>query len=118
MVALQSGYGTVEVAAGAQGQYTVEMCIQGDGGVKVVESIPFTGERICLRIDFNFRNGVDEARFFYSGDGEVWQPIGQTLHMLYTLDHFMGYRIGLFNYATRQPGGYADFDYFRYHRED
>ncbi|MEK3903855.1 glycoside hydrolase family 43 protein [Paenibacillus sp. FSL R7-0179] len=118
MVALQSGYGTVEVAAGAQGQFTVEMCIQGDGGVKVVESIPFTGERICLRIDFNFRNGVDEARFFYSGDGEVWQPIGQTLHMLYTLDHFMGYRIGLFNYATRQPGGYADFDYFRYHRED
>jgi hypothetical protein len=34
--------------------------------------------------------------------------------MRYTLDHFMGYRIGLYNYATKQPGGYVDFDYFRY----
>ncbi|MEK4516942.1 glycoside hydrolase 43 family protein [Paenibacillus sp. FSL H8-0122] len=118
MVALQSGYGTVGVTAGEQGQFTVEMCIQGDDGVEVVESIPFTGERISLRIDFNFKDGVDEARFFYSGDGEVWHSIGQTLHMKYTLDHFMGYRIGLFNYATRQTGGYADFGYFRYHRED
>jgi hypothetical protein len=25
----------------------------------------------------------------------------------------MGYRFGLFNYATRQTGGFADFDYFR-----
>lgn len=25
----------------------------------------------------------------------------------------MGYRFGLFNYATKETGGYADFDYFR-----
>jgi hypothetical protein len=25
----------------------------------------------------------------------------------------MGYRFGLFNFATKTPGGYADFDYFR-----
>jgi hypothetical protein len=24
----------------------------------------------------------------------------------------MGYRFGLFNYATKTPGGFADFDYF------
>ena len=24
----------------------------------------------------------------------------------------MGYRFGLFNYATKQAGGHADFDYF------
>jgi hypothetical protein len=24
----------------------------------------------------------------------------------------MGYRFGLFNYATKNTGGYADFDYF------
>ncbi|WP_238649473.1 glycoside hydrolase 43 family protein [Paenibacillus piscarius] len=118
MVALQSGYGTVEVAAGEQGQFAVEMCVTGDNGSNVVESIPFAGQRICLRIDFNFRDGVDEASFFYSGDGEVWHSIGQTLHMKYTLDHFMGYRIGLFNYATLKPGGYADFGYFHYRRED
>jgi hypothetical protein len=25
----------------------------------------------------------------------------------------MGYRFGLFNYATKETGGTADFDYFR-----
>lgn len=33
--------------------------------------------------------------------------------MNYSLPHFTGYRFGLFNYATRETGGYADFDYFR-----
>jgi hypothetical protein len=33
--------------------------------------------------------------------------------MEYTLmEHFMGYRFGLFNYATKSPDGYADFDFF------
>ena len=32
--------------------------------------------------------------------------------MSYTLPHFMGCRFGLFNYATKKAGGYADFDYF------
>ena len=25
----------------------------------------------------------------------------------------MGYRFGLYNYSSKNPGGYADFDYFR-----
>jgi len=29
------------------------------------------------------------------------------------MPHFMGYRFGLFNYATLTPGGYVDFDWFR-----
>jgi hypothetical protein len=33
--------------------------------------------------------------------------------MSYTLPHFMGYRFGLFNYATKQTGGFADFDWFK-----
>jgi hypothetical protein len=28
------------------------------------------------------------------------------------MEHFMGYRFGLFNYATKNTGGFADFDYF------
>ena len=28
------------------------------------------------------------------------------------MEHFMGYRFGLFNYASKNPGGFADFDYF------
>jgi hypothetical protein len=30
------------------------------------------------------------------------------------MEHFMGYRFGLFNYATKNTGGFADFDYFRF----
>jgi len=29
------------------------------------------------------------------------------------MPHFMGYRFGLFNYASKITGGFADFDYFR-----
>ena len=53
------------------------------------------------------------ASFYYSLDGKTWLAIGGPLKMAYTLPHFMGYRFGLFNYATQQAGGYADFDYFR-----
>jgi hypothetical protein len=32
--------------------------------------------------------------------------------MAYTIPHFMGYRFGLFTSATKNAGGYADFDFF------
>jgi hypothetical protein len=32
--------------------------------------------------------------------------------MVYTLPHFMGYRFGLFNVATKTAGGSVDFDYY------
>ncbi|MBR5643173.1 MAG: hypothetical protein IKW77_03190 [Salinivirgaceae bacterium] len=36
-----------------------------------------------------------------------------TLPMSYSLDHFMGQRYALFFYSTKEPGGYADFDWFK-----
>jgi len=42
-----------------------------------------------------------------------WIPIGSELKMEYSMPHFMGYRFGLFNYSTKKPGGYVDFDWFR-----
>ena len=33
--------------------------------------------------------------------------------MAYTLPHFMGYRFGLFCFATKEAGGAADFDCLR-----
>ena len=41
-----------------------------------------------------------------------WIPIGTQLKMAYMLPHFMGYRFTLFNYATKNVGGFADFDWF------
>ncbi|MBP1965028.1 glycoside hydrolase family 43 protein [Paenibacillus aceris] len=115
LVALASDFGTVGIQADENGERRVAMCIKGeDDREETVQSLVYKKSRIYLKIDFNFQEGADTAHFYYSADGEDWMSIGQSLQMKYTLHHFMGYRIGLFNYATKENGGYADFDYFRY----
>jgi beta-xylosidase len=68
---------------------------------------------VYFKADCDFTDKTDKAYFYYSLDGKAWTAIGSTLKMSYTLPHFMGYRFGLFNYATKTTGGYADFDFFR-----
>lgn len=115
LVALQSNFGTVGIQVGENGDYHVAMCVNGgDGREEIGERLPVESSRIYLRVVCNFEDRVDLACFSYSTDGEVWEAIGRPLQMKYTLDHFMGYRIGLYHYATEEVGGYADFDYFRY----
>jgi arabinoxylan arabinofuranohydrolase len=67
---------------------------------------------VYLKVACDFADQRDEAVFSYSLDGQTWKPLGNTLHMKYTLTHFMGARFALFNYASKQSGGYVDFDYF------
>ena len=78
-----------------------------------VESVPLTQSTAYFKIDCDFRNRTDKAYFYYSLDGQNWTRIGSVLQMSYTMPHFMGYRFGLFDYATETPGGHADFDYYR-----
>lgn len=66
-----------------------------------------------LRVCCNFDDSIDEADFYYM-DEDTWVKIGVTLHMKYTLDHFMGYRFALAYFSTKISGGIADFDYFRF----
>jgi len=78
-----------------------------------LQSIPLSQNTAYLKIECNFKDKIDIANFFYSLDGKTWSIIGEPLKMEYTLmEHFMGYRFGLFNYASKTPGGFADFDYF------
>ena len=75
----------------------------------------FTGSKIYFKLNFRFKpDGVntETAVFAYSTDGTSWQSIGTTLNIRWTMSHFTGYRFGLFNYATKEAGGYVDFDYF------
>ena len=108
-VALQSNYGTVGVAMEEDGAY-IEM-VTKDG---VQEKKKLEGKDVYLKVFFDFEDSIDMAEFFYSLDSENWTKLGVSLKMLYTLDHFMGYRIGLYNYATKELGGKADFEYFKY----
>ena len=84
------------------------------GGKAVeIEKIPVLQSTVFFKAECNFKDRADVAHFFYSLDGKSWVKIGEPLKMPYTLPHFMGYRFGLFNYATKNIGGFADFDWFR-----
>ncbi|MBU9723548.1 MULTISPECIES: glycoside hydrolase 43 family protein [Bacillaceae] len=112
LAAFQKDYGFVGVKMEGDLKNIVMVNAMG-GSEKTVESFPATVDRIYFKVDFDFTNQTDKATFFYSVDDEDWREIGNTLQMSYKLDHFMGYRFALFNYATKTTGGYVDFDYFR-----
>lgn len=77
------------------------------------EAVPCSEAIVYLKAECDFRNQADRAQFFYSLDGRRWTALDRPLRMRYTLPHFMGYRFALFHYATKTPGGWTDFDYFR-----
>lgn len=113
LVALQSNYGTVGVKV-CDGVKSIAMS-KKDGEIEAVD-LSDTVDKVYLRVYFDYEDSRDIADFYYSLDGVDYIKIGSELKMLYTLDHFMGYRIGLYNYATKELGGYADFEYFDYNR--
>ena len=109
---LQQRYGLVGVMY-ENGSKSVVMVNADSGSPLEIGRVPLDGDRVYLKAECDFRDLADIARFYYSVDGESWSRIGSELQMAYTLPHFMGYRFGLFNYATIEPGGYADFVHFR-----
>jgi beta-xylosidase len=74
-------------------------------------SVPFTGSRIYLKANFV----GSTATFAYKTDEQQnWQSIGTSVNLTFSLQHFTGVRFGLFNYATKEIGGYVDFDYYHF----
>ncbi len=117
LVALQNSFGTVGITFSEDSeQYITATVNNGDGKEEIVEQVTFKGDTVYFKIDFNFDDSIDLAQFYYSEDGKSWNKIGNDLKMKYTLDHFMGYRIGIFNYAKKQLGGYVDVEYFHYEK--
>jgi xylan 1,4-beta-xylosidase len=110
--ALQTRYGFVGVNK-SNGTKSIVMVDTTSGTPQEITRIGLFQDRVYFRIDMNFVNQTDQAKFYYSLDGNNWVAIGNTLRMTYDLKHFMGYRFALFNYATQSTGGYVDFDYYR-----
>lgn len=77
------------------------------------ERMLLEGTVVKLRIKADFDDMVDTAQFFYEKDGEYVQ-VGGKHNLYYKVDHFTGCRVGLFNFATREIGGHAEFNRFRY----
>ena len=76
-----------------------------------------SASEVHLKADLDFATPTGQlwTTFYYSLDGVTWNQLGnrvgpQTLDG--SLTHFMGHRVGLFNYATQQSGGHVDFDHY------
>lgn len=108
---LQKNYGVVGVRVDGNKKSIVMINATGGNPVEAA-TIPLNQKTVYFKAECDFTDRKDVADFFYSLDGKTWTPIGTQLKMAYTLPHFMGYRFGLFNYATKSAGGYADFDFF------
>ena len=125
LCAMQSNYGFIAVTREGDEKYIV-MLTSGEtnrnaiGGINGSDRqsgiecgrVKLEGDTVELMIRCDFRENVDMAEFFYRCGGE-WVKLGCDLHMLYTLDHFMGYRYELCCFATKSSGGYADFDSYK-----
>ena len=111
LILLQEKYGYAGVKFENGKKYIVMVNAGGDKPEEIVK-IPLKEKNVYFKAECDFTDRRDTADFFYSLDGNNWNKIGTTLHMKYTLSHFMGYRYGLFNYASKTTGGYVDFDYF------
>jgi hypothetical protein len=82
-------------------------------GERQAESKALSGSKVYLRIDFDLPIDRGTAYFYYSTDGNTWNKIGSDVKLNYDLHMFVGVRWGLFNFATKSAGGYADFDWFK-----
>lgn len=109
---LQKKFGLVGVKI-SNGNKSLVMVSAESGKQVDIAVVPLTQDTVFLKAECNFNERLDLGNFYFSLDGTSWTPIGKELRMEYTLPHFMGYRFGLFNYATLDTGGYADFDWFR-----
>ncbi|MBN1422335.1 MAG: glycoside hydrolase 43 family protein [Planctomycetes bacterium] len=112
LAAFQKKYGCIGIRTAGAEKSIVMLAVESDAP-RLLESIPLARETVFLKVECDFRNRTDKAWFYYSLDGKRWTRIGKPLQMAYTLPHFMGYRFALFNYATKNAGGFVDFDYFR-----
>jgi len=108
---LQKNYGLAGVKISGDSK-SILMINASTGKPVEVQKIPLNQKVVYFKAECNFTNRKDAADFFYSLDGKTWMPLGTQLKMAYTIPQFMGYRFALFNYATKNIGGSADFDFF------
>ncbi len=112
LVALLDSKGFVALAKEGSG-YKVVMYQGTKDGESLKESRDISGAKVYLRVDFDLPIDRGTASFYYSIDGKTWEKIGTSVSLAFDLHMFVGARFGLFNFATKTAGGYADFDWFK-----
>ena len=74
--------------------------------------IAINADVVYMRANADFT--TDDAIFLFSQDGKEWKQLGNSFHMVFNLEHFVGNRFAIFNYATKQSGGWVDVDWFHF----
>jgi beta-xylosidase len=65
-----------------------------------------TGTQVWLQVTADIKpGGSNTAKFAYSLDGSTFTTLSPSFTMDTTWEFFMGYRFGIFNYATAALGG-------------
>ncbi|UOQ48907.1 glycoside hydrolase 43 family protein [Gracilibacillus caseinilyticus] len=117
LVALQNNFGTVGIYRETNDHFYMKTTVNdGNGQEKETMSLCCPVSEVYLKIVFDYEDSRDLASFYYSANGVDWRTVGEKLPMKYTLDHFMGYRVGIFYYATEEAGGSVDVDFFQYEK--
>ena len=75
-----------------------------------VQAIELEDSIIYLRAGMKYEE--NKAKFYYSTDNKTWKRLGSDTSQSFNLSVFVGARFGLFCYASKKKGGYADFDWF------
>lgn len=94
-----------------EGGYRLRMMDRGKEKAAQV----ITDKTIWLRMRCDFT--TDIARFYYSTDGKRFRLLGKNFHMIFSMAHFTGNKFAIFNYSTRNAGGFVDIDEFIYRNE-
>jgi beta-xylosidase len=105
---IQLPYAFIATRVGDKGKEIIMV----DNG-KVIDSVDIGEEVSHVYFRASVVTTKDEASFSYSLDDRRFVPLGDTLHMKYSLKMFTGNKFALFNYATIDMGGYVDFGWFR-----
>ncbi len=82
------------------------------GALKEEGRVPLKGRTVYFKVACDY-TAWGTATCFYSLDGKTFTQLGRPQATPFRLEHFVGYRFALFNYATKEAGGHADFDYLR-----
>ncbi|KAI0967188.1 glycosyl hydrolase family 43 protein [Xylaria arbuscula] len=76
------------------------------GSVVATAPVPNGVKDLWFRVDMDVRpDGPHTAIFFYSADGDAWTQLGGAYELYTSYLWFLGYRFGIFNFATAALGG-------------
>jgi beta-xylosidase len=123
LCALQSKYSLIALTKENDGYYLVHMKKSGPISTmgdfydnqlgEITEKIAVDQYQVRLKIIGDFSNMKDIVSCFYHKD-DSWIQLGEEVQHQFTLDHFVGCRVGMFIFSTQKTGGESTFEAFKY----